>query len=104
MNDGKMGIIKLGVWVLLAVSAFLYASQYARSVDKTYPNRVFSVEGTGEVDVTPDVAQFSVTVINEGDKVVDLQNSNAEKMNRVTAFLKERGIEDKDLKTTRHNL
>jgi uncharacterized protein YggE len=104
MNEEKMNIIKLGVWVLLAVSAFLYATQYARSVDRSYPTRVFSVDGTGEIEVKPDVAQFSATVISEGNDVVALQNENNEKMNRITAFVKEQGVEEADIKTAQYNL
>lgn len=86
--------------LLIAVAALLAAFEYSRSIDKTYPTRTFSVEGEGEIDVTPDVAKFSVSVVTDGGKnVADVQQKNTEKMNAVNAFLKEAGVPEKDLKT-----
>lgn len=91
--------------MLIAVAAILAALQYSKSVDKTYPTRTFSVEGEGEIDITPDVAKFSVSVVTEGGKnVADVQKKNAEKMNAVDVFLKDSGITGKDLKTEEYTL
>lgn len=79
--------------------------QYKVSVSTTYPTRTFSAEGIGEVDVMPDLATFSVTVTTDGGKnVVDVQSANTEKMNKVAVYLKEQGIDKKDLKTAQYNL
>lgn len=97
--------MKSVAWIMIAVAALLYAVEFARSVDKTYPTRTFSVDGEGKLDVVPDVAKFSVSVITEGAQdVADIQSKNAEKMNTVTAFLKEAGVSEKDLETDEYTL
>ncbi|MFZ1627113.1 MAG: SIMPL domain-containing protein [Candidatus Moraniibacteriota bacterium] len=97
--------MKSFAWLLIAVAALLYAVEFARSIDKTYPTRTFSVDGEGKLDVTPDVAKFSVSVVTDGGKnVADVQAKNTEKMNAVSVFLKESGVPDKDLKTDEYLL
>jgi uncharacterized protein YggE len=97
--------IKSLAWLLIAVAALLAAVEYARSVDKTYPTRTFSADGEGRINVTPDVAKFSVSVVTEGGKnVSDVQSKNAEKMNAVTALLKESDVAEQDIKTDDYTL
>lgn len=100
-----MNWVKTGALLILALSAVIYVWAYAESVYKTYPMRTFSVEGTGDIDVTPDVAQFSASVMTEGgSNIVDIQSQNTEKMNKINAFLKQNGIDAKDLKTSQYNI
>ena len=97
--------MKSVAWLLIAIAALLYAVEFARSVDKTYPTRTFSVDGEGKLDVVPDVAKFSVSVVTDGGKnVTEVQTKNTEKMNAVGTFLKEAGVGDKDLKTDEYTL
>lgn len=105
MEEQTVKMVKAGALLLIAVAAVLASYQYKVSVGMTYPNRTFSVDGTGDVDTTPDLATFSVTVMTDGGKnVSEVQSANAEKMNTVNAFLKEQGIDKKDLKTQQYNL
>ena len=105
MEEQVLEKMKVGACVLIAVAALLAAYQYKLSVDSIYPTKTFSVDGSGDVDTTPDVATFSVTVMTDGSKnVAEVQGANAEKMNKVTAFLKEQGIAKEDLKTLQYNL
>lgn len=87
-----------------AFSAFIYAGAYADSIQPgSY--RSFSVSGEGKVTAVPDVAQFTFGVITEGGKDIGkIQKENTEKMNKAVAFLKEKGIETKDIKTSNYNL
>lgn len=105
MNEDMRKSVKAISVAILAIAALLYVYQYAENVKKTYPTRSFSVEGMGEIESTPDVAMFSVTVNSEGGTNVALvQQANTEKMNKINAFLKGQGIEEKDLKTTNYTL
>ena len=98
-------MIKTWALVLLAIVAGVYTYQYGRSIDKTFPVRTFTVDGSGDVDTTPDIATFTASVVSEGGKnVADLQNMNTEKMNKINVYLKEQGVENKDLKTTQYNV
>ncbi len=105
MQEQWTKIVKSIAFILVAISAVMASYQYKVSVDSTYPTRTFSVDGSGDVDSTPDLAMFSVTVTTEGGKnVADVQSANTEKMNNVNAFLKERGIDKADLKTGQYSL
>lgn len=105
MEEHMHKTMKTAAAVLIAVAALLAAYQYRVSVGMTYPTKTFSVDGTGDVDTTPDLATFSVTVTTDGGKnVVEVQSANAEKMNRVDAFLKDQGVAKEDLKTLQYNL
>lgn len=105
MQEHWIKMVKGGAFVLIAVAAIMASYQYKVSVESTYPTRTFSVDGSGDVDSTPDLAMFSVTVMTDGGKnVSEVQSANTEKMNNVTAFLKEQGIEKADLKTAQYSL
>lgn len=105
MQESLTKMVKAGAFAFIALAAVMASYQYKLSVDTTYPTRTFSVDGTGDVDVVPDIATFSATVISEGSKnVAEVQAANTEKMNRVNAFLKEQGIDKADLKTLQYNL
>ncbi|MDD4761613.1 MAG: SIMPL domain-containing protein [Candidatus Pacebacteria bacterium] len=91
---GWAGIFAL---ILVGYSSYKYTSVYDRSISSP---KSFSVTGEGKTVVIPDVAEFSFSVITEGGKdVAQLQSDNTEKVNAAIAFLKESGIEAKDIKT-----
>lgn len=105
MEEGMQKSVKSLAWLLIAIAALLYAVEFGRSIDKTYPTRTFSVDGEGTFDIVPDVAKFSASVVTDGGKnVMDVQKKNTEKMNAVNVFLKESGVPEKDLKTGEYTL
>jgi uncharacterized protein len=105
MQEHWIKIVKSVAFVLVAISAVMASYQYKVSVESTYPTRTFSVDGSGDVDSTPDLAMFSATVTTEGGKnVADVQSANTEKMNNIDAFLKEQGVDKADLKTGQYSL
>jgi len=57
------------------------------------------------METATDIATFSASVVTEGGKDVALiQKQNIEKMNTINAFLKEQGVEKKDLQTSQYSL
>lgn len=105
MNEGWSAFSKSVALVVLAFAAMIYTYQYARSVDRLSPTRTFTVEGTADIDTTPDVAMFSATVTTEGSQdIASIQKTNTEKMNKINKFLKDQGVKEKDLKTLQYNL
>ena len=58
-----------------------------------------NVSGKGEVMAKPDIAQFSFSVRGEGADAATAQTKSAEIINAVTVYLKENGIDEKDIKT-----
>ncbi len=63
-----------------------------------------TVTATGEAFAKPDLAIVSISVKEEAKTVTEATEKSAEKMNAVISFLKESGVEEKDIKTTRFNI
>jgi uncharacterized protein YggE len=89
-------------FLLLSLIVYLLASIDAKS--KTAEPQTITVTGTGEVYVSPDVGMVNVSVINEGKDIGTVTNENNETMNGIISFLKGKGIEGKDIKTTVYNI
>lgn len=105
MDELYLKQIKIGVWLVLAVAAMWAVYEYHLSVRNNFPALTFSVDGTGDIDTVPDLATFSATVTSEGgNSVADVQSANSDKMNRINTYLKDQGIDPKDLKTTQYDL
>ena len=97
--------IKTVVLVVLSLAAVGYVYQYGRSVNQTYPNRTFTVSGEAKMETSTDIATFTASVVTEGgNNVAEIQQQNVDKMNVINAFLKEQGVEKKDLKTSQYAL
>lgn len=95
-------LVKAFLLFLFIIAVFWYVSVYSRSV---VPERTFTVLGEGKVVAVPDIAQISVGVLTEGGKnLADLQKQNTEKINRVVSYLKEQGIDQKDIKTEYYSI
>jgi uncharacterized protein len=82
--------------LILSFSLLWFVYEYS----KTRPGlRTFSVSGEGKEIVVPNIAEIRIGVISEGKDLTALQKENSEKMNRIINFLKEKGIDEKDIQT-----
>ena len=63
-----------------------------------------TVSGEGEVFAVPDTATFTVTVRETAKQVKDAQDAATKKGNDIIAYLKEAGIEEKDIKTIDYSI
>jgi len=99
-----LGVGSLVSMVILAISSLVFANIYSKSImPSSY--RSFSVMGEGKVVAVPDVAQFSFSVITEGDEnIADIQQENAQKVNIAIALIKNSGVESKDIKTSSYDM
>lgn len=70
----------------------------------TYPSSTITVNGEGEVLAVPDIATFTFTVSQNENSVENAQEGATEIINKAIAFLKDNGVEDKDIKTTSYNV
>lgn len=94
-----LGTVSILAIILVAVSFAVFVNHYGRSIDPS-AMRSFSVSGEGEVVAVPDVAEFSFSVITEGGTDLEsLQKENTKKVNAAIGFVKEAGVDDKDIKT-----
>ncbi len=97
------GSVSIAVLVV-AFSSWSYVSSYAKSIQPS-SFRSFSVSGEGKAVAIPDVAQFTFTVLTQGGKNIGaLQKDNTDKMNEAVSFVKESGVEAKDIKTQQYSL
>ena len=72
-----------------------------RSIRET---QQISVTGEGKVAVKPDIAMLSVSIVTEAKKIKDAQLDNTRLSGSVTGFLKEMGIEEKDIKSVNYSI
>jgi uncharacterized protein len=97
--------IATGALVMVVVALGMYSyytwkqSQYLYSGPTT-----ISVTGEAEVNAIPDIGSFSFSVEADGADAKTAQSESAIKMNAVLAFLTEKGIDAKDVKTENYSL
>lgn len=102
INDVR--IRNMIIVVLVVLGFFLLVESVAvllrLNKDNDMPSsRVINVRGTGEAAGTPDVATFSFTVRESGKDVAVVQQTMTTKANKAIGYLKDKGIDEKDIKT-----
>jgi hypothetical protein len=89
------------VMVLLALFLLVEINQVSNTATTT---NTVSFSGEGKVSAKPDIAVISATVMTQGATSQAAQADNTKKSNAVTAFLKNQGVADKDIKTSGYNI
>ena len=85
--------------------AFAYGALRIASVAEPSLTRSFSVNGEGKITAIPDIAIFSFSVItNGGTDLSSLQEKNTAAANKAIAFVKENGVETKDITTQGYSI
>lgn len=70
----------------------------------TPPTRTVSVNGSGKVYLTPDIAYITIGVHTEGPKATDAVKQNSDQTQAVISTLKSQGIADKDIQTSNFSI
>lgn len=92
------------IGLIIAVSAAYFTFYFAKSIQPS-AYRSFTVTGEGKVSAVPDIATFSFSIITEGGKdMTALQKENTEKVNTAIAYIKDNGVEAKDIQTQDYSL
>jgi uncharacterized protein YggE len=101
----KTAAAALGVLALFLLIQTVKALKEYRYVGSgvTATNTI-TVSGNGEVFAVPDRATFTVSVREEGGDVAGAQDKATAKINAIIAYLKEAGVEEKDIKTQSYNV
>jgi hypothetical protein len=89
--------------LLIAFIALLVVQQvynFNQVIKNQKPANTISVSADGKVTATPDLATVTIGVLSQGATAVDVKNQNNDKVNKVIAFIKQQGIEDKDITTS----
>lgn len=97
-----LGSLTLAMVVVTLMSYTILNLRQAENVSEMLAT--ISVDGTGEVLMVPDVGEFSFSVQAEGETASVAQDLSATKINDIIAYLKDQGIEEKDIKTANYNL
>jgi len=103
-------LMKVVGLVLIVLALFLFVKTYGALKENKFigqdimARNTITVTGEGEVSAVPDIANFSFSVKEEAKTVEQAQEKATEKMNAVLAFLNEKNINEKDIKTTGYNI
>lgn len=96
----------LGVALIIGVLVFALAAwNYSRTFEPS-SFRSFTVSAEGKVSAVPDIAVFTFGVISEGGLagLEGLKDENAKKVNAMIDYLKDQGVDKKDIKTLSFNV
>lgn len=99
--------VVLAVVVFLAVLVLFFGARLKneiRGLNQPFPAATITVSGEGRVLAKPDIAVMNVGVIKQGADLVSVQNSAAQVMERVEKLFKEKGVAEKDIKTTAYSI
>ncbi len=107
MNNSIKNIaVFVGIFagITLSIVSVIWVAAY-REAAMDPLQRTFSATGEGKITVSPDIAEFSASVITEGGKdLASLQEQNTKKVNAIIALIKSKGVDAKDIKTSGYNI
>lgn len=95
------------VFALIALLALFLATKIKTEIkgyNRQFPAPSISVSGEGSVFIKPDIALISVGVTKNNVDFVVAQKDATEVINKTINFLKSKGVEEKDIKTTSYNI
>jgi len=107
LGQGALRLVAAGLMVTLSIfllaETISTASHFGRA-EGTPATDTITVSGTGKASMAPDVAKITFSVQHTEPKVADAQAATTEQANAALAFVKEKGIADKDIKTLSYNV
>ena len=97
-----LAAILVSVYLVLLSAGSLIGLRYVGK-SPVYPASI-PVTGKGEVVAVADIASFTYSVIEDGKNAGEAQAKATDKGNKVIDFLRSKGIDEKDIKTTGYNI
>lgn len=95
MKTKRMAILALSLVLVALLSSCMATQGIVRTIE---------VSGSGEVELTADIASFNIQVSELGKTTKEAQALANVKMGAILKTLRSQGIEDKDIKSTALNL
>lgn len=86
------------VGILLIILIVLLCINQIKAIDGT--PQTMRISASGKVTAVPDLAIVTLGVESQGTDAVDVKNKNNQKMNQIINFIKQQGVDEKDLQTT----
>ncbi len=101
----KWLILSLGGLLVVFIAILIVQKGYDlnTAISNRKPANTISISGEGRVSAVPDLATVTIGVLSQGSTAVDVKNQNNDKVNKVVAFVKSQGIEDKDILTSQYS-
>ena len=99
---GASALATGALFLLVGVAVGLRSYHYIGT--GTPASNTISVSGEGEVFAVPDTAIFTFTVQEIAKDVTSAQDAASKKSNDAIAYLKQQGIDEKDIQTTDYNV
>lgn len=91
------------VMVILALGTYSMSTWKQSEYMYTGPTTI-SVTGEGEVNAVPDIGKFSFSVTASGADASTAKEASGKSINELIAYLKDKGVEEKDIKTDYYNM
>src|SRR3989344_2601111 len=92
------GAVALGLLAVFLLVASIYGLKSVRYIGSgVAASNTIVVTGEGEVFAVPDTATFNVTIQEKAKIVATAQTAATEKSNSIIAYLKEQGVDEKDI-------
>ncbi|BCX15731.1 MAG: hypothetical protein KatS3mg097_623 [Candidatus Parcubacteria bacterium] len=95
--------IIIGIFLFI-IALFLGIYTFSDILKSLRLSQSFSVSAEGKEVVIPNIAQLTIGLITEGESLLKIQKINTEKFNKVIKFLKDQGIDEKDIKTENYSV
>jgi hypothetical protein len=96
----------IGILVALLLLVFVVDKGYdfTQNFKSKLPQNTISMSAEGKVSATPDLATLNLGVITKGATAAKVQDENSKKINQVIKYLKDNGIEEKDITTSSYSI
>ena len=95
-------LVALALFLILeAVQAFMGLRYIGAGIA---PTNTITVSGEGDAYATPDIAEFSFSVVSDKATVAEAQADATKVANDITGYLTQAGVDEKDIKTTDYSI
>ena len=100
----KKGVKTILLALLSIFVAVLIISEIADIKNKLKSDKTITFTGEGKVTGIPDIASINLSVVTDKQTAKEAMEENAQKMNEIIKFVKDSGVDEKDVKTTAYYL
>jgi hypothetical protein len=96
----------IGILVALLLLMFVVDKTYnfTQNFKSKLPQNTISMTAEGKVQGTPNLATINLGVITKGATAAVVQDENSKKINQVIKYLKDNGVEEKDITTSSYSI
>ncbi len=101
----KWLVVTLGALLVIFVAILIVqkGTDLNDKIKNRKPAQTMAVSADGKVQATPDLATVTIGVMSQGTTAKDVKDQNNTKVNKVIEFIKQQGIDAKDIKTSQYN-